>query len=155
MNRRIPPEAFDYYLNLGVQRSYQAVAEKFGVSKVAIVACAKREDWQTRIERIESSARATHEKRAIESREEMHERYLKYWEAVERRALEALRNFPFDSAMDAARALDLAMKNTRLIRGEPTERTSIEELIKRETATLLEAVEEPDDDAEGGQASAV
>ena len=50
MSRRIPPEAFSHYVSLGPGRSYQAVAEHFGVSKRAIVARAKAEDWQERLD---------------------------------------------------------------------------------------------------------
>lgn len=146
MNRKLPPEAFDYYLSLGLARSYQAVAEKYGVSKVAVTNLATKEQWQERIARIEAKAREQGEKKAIETREEMNERFLRVWQVVERRALEGLRNFTFDSAIDAARALDLATKNARLIRGEPTERTeSVEQIIRREYERWLKPV---DDDGE-------
>lgn len=140
MNRRIPPEAFSYYLSLGLERSYQLVADKFGVSKVAVTACAQREKWQERIEQIEAAARVSTDKKAIETREEVNGRYLKMWGFVERRALESLRSYPFASAMDAARALDISMKNTRLLRGEST--STVEEIVRRETATFLKIAED-------------
>ncbi len=33
---RIPPEAFDFYVGLGPERSYRQVAGRYGVSKRAI-----------------------------------------------------------------------------------------------------------------------
>ena len=33
MHRKLPPDAFEFYFALGLARSYEAVAEKFGVSK--------------------------------------------------------------------------------------------------------------------------
>jgi hypothetical protein len=147
MNRKLPMDAFDYYLTLGVGRSYQAVADKYGVSKVAVTARAKRDGWQGRIQRIEEEARKNGERRAIETRDDENERRLKYWQAVERRALETVRAHPFETVMDAVRGLDLAMKNIRLIQGEPTERreVSVEEITKREVATLLEVVRGDDE----------
>jgi len=34
VRRRLPPDAFAFYLNLGVGRSYEAVSKQFGVSVV-------------------------------------------------------------------------------------------------------------------------
>ena len=44
--RKIPPEAFDHYFSLGPERSYEAVARKYGVTKRAVTKLAKRESWQ-------------------------------------------------------------------------------------------------------------
>ncbi len=133
MERKIPSEAFDFYAALGVKRSYAAVAEKFGVTKVAVVNCAKRERWQERLEQIESKARASSDAKAVQSREELSDHYIKIWQAAERRALEGLRNYPITSALDAARVLHMATRNVLLLRGEPTERVeSVESIIRRE-----------------------
>ena len=67
MSGHIPPDGFDYYLSLGSDRSYAAVAEHYGVSKQAVVKCAKREGWQKRIDEIEAAARANTDKRAVET----------------------------------------------------------------------------------------
>ena len=47
--RKIPPDAFDFYFSLGPPRSYQAVANKYGVTKRAVTNLAGREDWQRRL----------------------------------------------------------------------------------------------------------
>ena len=57
MNRKLPPDTFAYYLDLGVGRSYQAVADNFGVTKQAVVKLAAREKWQERLQQIEKSQR--------------------------------------------------------------------------------------------------
>ena len=36
--KKIPPDAFDFYFSLGPPRSYQAVADKYGVTKRAVTA---------------------------------------------------------------------------------------------------------------------
>jgi hypothetical protein len=147
MSQRLPSDAFSFYMSLGAGRSYQAVAQHFGVSKQTVTAHATRDKWQEQLATIEAKARAANEKRAIETLEEMNERRLKMWMAVEKRSLEALRNFPMASAMDAVRSLDIANKNIRLIRGEPTERSesSIEAIIKREYELCMRPDEEPRD----------
>ncbi len=55
--KKIPPEAFDHYFSLGPPRSYQAVAERYGVTKRAVTNLARREDWQRRLTEIEAKAR--------------------------------------------------------------------------------------------------
>jgi hypothetical protein len=156
MSHRLPGEAFQHYLSLGAQRSYQAVADHFGVSKQAVTARATRERWQQRLAEIEAKARESGERRAIETLEELNERSLKMWMAVEKRALEALRTFQMSSAMDAVRSLDIAGKNIRLIRGEPTERTeNLETIVRREYERWMRPVEDvreradPDHSASG------
>jgi hypothetical protein len=149
MERKIPSEAFDFYASLGAARSYQAVADKYSVTKQAITKCATRERWQSRLEAIEARARERSDQKAVESVEEMNQRHLKMLAVVERKALEALRNFPMATAMEAVRALEIAMRQTRLIRGEPTERsvTSIEETIRREYERWMV----PSDDERAGE----
>ena len=149
MSTKIPSEAFEFYVGLGAARSYQTVADKYAVSKQAITKCATRERWQARLEAIEARARERNDQKAVESVEEMNQRHLKMLAVVERKALEGLRNLPMSTAMEAVRALEIAMRQTRLIRGEPTERsaTSIEETIRREYERWM--VPADDGDAKG------
>ena len=115
MKGKLPLEAFDYYLTLGVGRSYQAVAEKYGVSKVAVTTRAKRDDWQGKIQQIEAEAAKKSQRRAIETREEESERRLKYWQAVERRALEPVRAPTSETVIEAVPAVHLAPNTTSRI----------------------------------------
>lgn len=134
MSGRIPSEAFEFYVGLGPDRSYQRVADEFGVSKRAVTKLAARERWQERVVELERQAREGAEKRALESLEGMNLRHLKSLKVVQGKALEALRTMPLSTAMEAVRALDMAIRQEHLIRGEPSDRTaiSIEEVIRRE-----------------------
>lgn len=71
MNKKIlSTEAFSYYWGLGPDRSYQAVAEKFEVSKKVITNLALKENWQKRIAEIERKAQEATDKKMVESLEE-------------------------------------------------------------------------------------
>jgi len=131
---KIPPDAFHFYLGLGPERSYQAVADRYGVSKRAVTKLATRERWQDRVVELEAKARAGAEQKALESLEAMNLRHLRSLKVIQGKALEALRSMPLESAMEAVRSLDIAIRQERLIRGEPSDRTaiSVEEVIKRE-----------------------
>lgn len=132
--RRIPADAFETYFAQGPGRSYEALAAKYGVTKQAVLKCAQREDWQQRLRRREADARARAEQSAAESLDAINQRHLKAVRAIQGKAIEALRASPLKTAMEAVRALDLAIKQERLIIGEPTDRSAltIEDLIRRE-----------------------
>lgn len=134
MANRIPPDAFHFYLGLGPVRSYQAVGDRYGVSKRAVTKLATRERWQDRVVELERKAREGAEQKALESLEAMNLRHLRSLKVVQGKALEALRSMPLSTAMEAVRSLDMAIRQERLIRGEPSDRTaiSVEEVIKRE-----------------------
>ncbi|MEE9394386.1 MAG: hypothetical protein V3W41_17960 [Planctomycetota bacterium] len=53
MSTKLPSEAVDYYLSLGAERSYIAVARLFEVSKRTVSRRAAEEDWQSRVEELE------------------------------------------------------------------------------------------------------
>ena len=55
------------------------------------------------------------------------------------KALTALRTLPIDKAADVNRALELGVKQERLIHGEPSERSemTVEEVTKREMERWL------------------
>ena len=57
MNGKIPPDALQYYLGLGLDRSYQKVADHYGVSKRAVTKLAARERWQDKVIELERKAR--------------------------------------------------------------------------------------------------
>jgi hypothetical protein len=147
VSARIPPtEAFEFYVGLGPDRSYQRVANEFGVSKRAITKLAARERWQQRVAELERQAREGAERKALESLEGMNLRHLKSLKIIQGKALEALRTMPLSTAMEAVRALDMAIRQERLIRGEPSDRTaiSVEEVIRREYERLMLPAEDED-----------
>jgi hypothetical protein len=125
MARRIPSDAFDFYVGLGPQRSYQTVAKHYGVTKRAVVKAATKGEWQRRAQDIEEKAR--HAANTTETRESMDRRHRKTIEYVQSRALEALRSMPMRNAMDAIRALDISIREERSIIGADDEPAAEEE----------------------------
>ena len=152
MKRKLPGEAFDFYVGLGVGRSYQAVADHFSVSKGAVTALAKRDGWQSRLAKIEAEARSKSNQKAVETLEQVNDRHLRIARSLQAKALEALRNLSLEEARDVIRALDLGVKQERLILGEPTDRQAqtVEEIVERESKRWLEVVSGD----EGGESEA-
>lgn len=147
MKSRIPPDAFDHYVAQGEQRSYQATAKHFGVSKCAVAKCAKREDWASRLAKIEADARTISDRRVTETLADMQERHSKTLKVMGARVLQALRDCPITDGMDAIRAADMTIKLERLLAGEVSKRTelSIEEITRHEIRTLLKVVDADDE----------
>jgi len=139
MRRKLPPDSFDFYLSLGLARSYAAVAKHYGVTKVAVTNRATKEGWQHKLREIEAKARAASDERAVENLEAIHSRHLKSARVIQAKALEALRTMSLDTAMNAVRALHLGVRQERLVLGEPTDRNAVnvEEVIKREYEKLM------------------
>ena len=151
MTRKIPPEAFHYYAEMGLDRSYQAVADHYGVSKVAVVKRAKKENWQSRLRELEERAREKADKKVIDSLEVVHARQLKAARYLQAKAVEVMKNSPPEKAVRAASALNIAWKHELLLLGEPTERqANVEEIIKQETRELLKVVHDDDGHAATG-----
>ncbi len=134
MKNKIPDDAFDVYVAAGNGRSYQAIADKYGVSKRAVTNCAKRNDWAERLEKIERESRENGDKKLTDTIERMRERHLATARAMLARALAALQQYPLSSGMDAMRAAEMAIKLERLVAGEATDRAAvdIEQIIRRE-----------------------
>jgi len=150
MARKLPQNAFDFYASLGPDRSYQVVADHFAVTKRAVTNRARKEQWQQRVAEIEARVRQKSEQRLMEALEDMNERHIKSLRIVQARALEALRSMPLQTAMEAVRSLDIAIRHERLIRGEPSDRTAlqVEDVIRREYSRWM--VVEGDESQEGG-----
>lgn len=145
MRRKLPPEAFSFYAGLGPGRSYEAVAERFGVSKRAVTRLAHSEDWQRRVAEMETKARQGTEQRVQESMGEMHDRHLRMLRVIQTRALEVLRALPLDNAMDAVRALALTIREERMTRGEPGEQgQDVEQVIREEYARWMKLAVAPE-----------
>ncbi len=94
--RKIPSEAFEYYRDLGPSRSYGRVADHYGVSKRAVTKRAVAEGWQGRLR----------ETRRRERVREMNERHLRAMRLLKEKAFEALRRFPPEDVLAAARKID-------------------------------------------------
>jgi len=125
MNRKLPSNAFAYYLELGVGRSYDAVAKHFGVCERTVYNRAVKEGWQERLAQAERERRVKAEEKALESLEAMDERQLKVLRYIQGKAIKALQDMPIDTAMDAVKAYTMAVEKERLIRGEPGDHTQL------------------------------
>ena len=119
MNRIPAEDAFAIYAALGSQRSYQAVADHFGVTKRAVTDLAQRDNWQERIAKIDEAVRQRGDERATESLEQMTERHTKILKALQKRGLETLTTTTMSSAV-AARVVLAALKEERDLRSMPT-----------------------------------
>ena len=137
--QRIPHDAFEFYFALGPGRSYQAVAERYGVTKRAVTKHAAREDWQPRLEKVESEARAKADQKKVEALDAAKERHMQALRLVLGKGVEALRSMQIDTAGDAVRAITSAIRELRVELGEPSDRTAItvEDVIKREYARWM------------------
>lgn len=136
---KLPTDAFTFYAGLGPGRSYQAVADHFGVTKRSVTRRASEDNWQDRLAAIEKTARERTDAALAETIEQVNARHLKILRAIQGRALQAIQGMPLTTGMEGVRALDLAIRQERLILGEPSDRSSvsIEETIKREYETWL------------------
>lgn len=110
---RIPSTAFEDYLQMGDERSYRLLAERYGCAKRSVVARAARERWQERLQQIQAQARDAALVKFGEDEATVRERHLKTSRAIQARALETLRTKPFDSASEATKALLLAQREER------------------------------------------
>jgi hypothetical protein len=154
---KIAPDAFDFYVSLGPERSYRAVAEHYGVSKRAVVKRAAREGWAERLREVELVARAEADRKLTETLADMHGRHRRLLRAMSSRVATALRDYPLNNGMEAVRAAEVVIRLERLLAGDATERTavSVEQVTKAEIDRLLDvkpcAVAESDDDREDDQ----
>jgi len=117
MVRKLPPEAFDYYVNLGSSRSYAEVARKYNCAKKSVTKKAVKERWQERVQEIEAKARESAEAKAADSLENLNTRHLRTLRFIEAKAIEALKSMPLRSAIDAVRALGIAIRQERELMG--------------------------------------
>ena len=142
MSNRIPPDAFDFYASIGAERTHAKVAEEYDVSVRAVSKCASRENWTERLEKIDRDSRERTDKRLGETLDDIRVRHLKTLRVMNARAVEALKQYPLSSAMEAMKAAEVVIKLERLIIGEPTERNamSVEEITREEIRSLLVVV---------------
>ncbi len=147
MAGRLHPDSFEFYIGLGPDRSYQAVADHYGVTKRAVTKRAAKERWQQRVAELEAKARRGAERKVLETLEEMNTRHIKSLRVIQGKAFEALRSMPLATAMEAVRALEMAIRQERVIRGQPSDRTavSVEEMIRREYERWMRPEESGDE----------
>jgi hypothetical protein len=142
MNRRLPPDALGFYLNLGPARSYEKVAQQYGVSKRTVTTTATRERWQDHLAQADRKAREQMEERYVDAVQEANDRHIRLGRFLQNKGIAA-----FEGPMGAAegiRAIKIGVEIERLGLGEPTERTAtaVEDLIRREYLTCMTVVED-------------
>lgn len=109
MARKIPADAFRYYVGLGAKRSYEAVARRYGISKRAVTKRAAQERWQEQLASLERE----------------NEQQLQILREVQAKALRALLAHPLTNAMDAVHALEIGITLERLICGLSSRRIAL------------------------------
>jgi len=158
MTNKIPPDAFAMYVSMGLDRSYQRVADAFNVSKRAIVAAASRENWTGRLKQIEERTREKTDERLSDDLAEMNERHHKIVRAIAGRAVRALQELPLKTGMDGVKAAALAIRLERILAQETSvrdgaviekvTRQEIDRLLRVDPATEGGADDDEDDDEE-------
>jgi hypothetical protein len=162
MARKIPFDAFAEYVALQEQRSYQALADRYKVTKRSIQKRADREKWGERLKVIEEGIRQNVDKRLGETMEDIRVRHLKLARAIGARAAKGLQEFPVSSFVEAIKGAEMSIKLERMLTGEATERTAVtvEQVTRQEIDRLVVPVEvlppppceEDDEDEENGDA---
>ena len=149
MTRRIPEDAFAFYVALGADRSYQRVADHFNVSKNGILKASDKDNWGERLEAIEESVRGRVDERLSETMAEIQARHLKLLRGMAGRAAKAIQEFPLTSGMEGMRAAEIAIKLERLVAGEVSDRSqlTVEQVTRREIELLVRADDDPDEEA--------
>jgi len=157
---KLPADAFGYYVALGPARSYQAVADHFGVAKRTVVREAARDGWPARLQTIELKARESTDKKLADDLSEMETRHRRMLRAMASRAAKGLSELPITNGMQAIKAAEIVIKLERLLAGEPGENegASVEQIIKREFALLMTTDDEdkspPADESDEGEQAA-
>ena len=108
MKRKLPDDAFSHFVGLGIRRNFQAVAERYGVTRQAVAKRAHREFWVARATEIDAAAQLITKEQLLRARMALFERLATLWAVAQTKAIEALRDKSFRHGLDAVRALDLA-----------------------------------------------
>ena len=147
MSTKLPANAFETYVSMGPDRSYQALAKKLGVDKRSVVRLAAKEGWAARLARIQEESRAATDKRLVETLQAVREQQLREVRFVRAEILKLVKGVTPDKAVKMAGALNICWKHELFLLGEPSERTevSLEEITKRELETLLLRDDEEDE----------
>ena len=116
--RKIPPDAFEAYVAMGPDRSYQNLANHYDVTKRAVTKLAARERWSERLARIDNEARDRSDAKLVENFEEMRTRHVRMLRVMAGKVLAALKQYPLSSGMEAMRAAESVIKLERLVAGE-------------------------------------
>lgn len=139
MSKKLPIGAFEYYVALGEERSFDAVAEQYDVNKRTVTRAAGREKWTERLERIEREAQTRVDEKLTCDLEDMKLRHRKLLRAMASRAAQAIASFPLTDGMQGIKAAELTVKLERILAGEPSDRTEtiIADITRQEMQRFL------------------
>jgi len=130
---KIPDDAFEAYVAMGPERSYQALAKKLGVDKRSVVRHAAKEDWAGRLMKIQEAARAATDRKLVAELQAVRETQLREVRFLRGEALKAMKSLTPEKATRIAAALSVAWKHELVLLGDTEERaTSTQEIIRSE-----------------------
>ena len=98
---------------MGVSRSYEALAKRYGCSKKSVTKRAVKERWQERARELETNAVRESEKRVGESVGAARERHERIAKIILAKAVEALKGATIPSGLGAIRAVEAALRLER------------------------------------------
>jgi hypothetical protein len=125
VTRKLPDDAFAFYVALGLSRSYDTVAKHYHVHKRTVVRTVEREEWAKRLQAIERKAQEVTDSKLADDLHEMNLRHRKMMLAMAARAANALQSFPLRTGMEAIKAAECVIKLERLMVGQPTEQSAL------------------------------
>ena len=136
--RKLPADVFERYYAMGPARSYRVLARELGVNTSTIQRVAGTEKWQERVQALEAEAQREREAELVHERAKIDKSHRRALRLILSKALRALKTKEFNTAEQATRGVEAAIKLHRLIEGESTENVkTIEEIILREQARWL------------------
>ena len=106
-----------------------------------------RDRWQQRLEDIEREAQAATDAKLARAMTDMNMRHRKLLLGIASRAAQALSQYELNSAMEAVRAAEVAVKLERLLAGEATETKTLSiEQVSRDEVSRFVVVESDADE---------
>jgi hypothetical protein len=124
------PEAFEYYVALGAERSYAKVAAHFGMTKRGVTKRAVDEQWSTRLLEVENDVVRRVEESCVDTVASMRVRHIAAARKLLDKALTALMEMKVESPRDAVRMAEAAVRIERITRDTVLHRVAIQ--VRRE-----------------------
>jgi len=146
VSTKLPDDAFEKYVAMGPDRSYQALAKRLGVDKRSITRLAVKEKWIERLAKIQKDARAETDRKLVGDLQVVREQQLRELRFLRSESLKVMKGLPPEQAIRVAAALNVAWKHELLLLGDPTERSNnLRERIRGECDRwLIPDSKEPD-----------
>jgi hypothetical protein len=128
----------------------EALSHKYKCSERAVAKVAKKERWQSRLDELEARARAKSDQQILESLEQMNDRHIRTARMLQAKGIAALQSLEIKGIPDALKAVQVGLEKERLIRGEPSERVNIEEIVRAEYETWMVDDDQGEETLENG-----